>query len=100
MRAQPRLGAHPSAVRSAHRTRIAEILGQRLIEMERRLSDTKVPGDFADRGLIRLGRGRLTVPNMAGLGAEASDQTTPHPPRGGPDLHNEQPVDRAISSSQ
>jgi CRP-like cAMP-binding protein len=104
-------------------TRIAEILGQRLIEMERRLSDTvfktvpqriaatlvtlagqqrrypigpravvaftheqiaalagtsretttKVLGDFADRGLIRLGRGRITILNMAGIDAEASE---------------------------
>lgn len=105
-------------------TRIAEILGKRLIEMERRLSDsvfksvpqrvagtlvalageqrrsvlavrapvvrltheqiaalagasrettTKVLGDFAERGLIRLGRGHLTILDPARVTAEAGD---------------------------
>lgn len=102
-------------------TRIAEILGRRLGEMERRLSDTvfksvpqriattlvtlsaeqrrlgvpptrqvvglthdqiaalvgasretatKILGDFADRGLIRLGRARITILDPAGIDAE------------------------------
>lgn len=105
-------------------TRIAEILGRRLAEMEQRLSDsvfksvpqrlagvlvhlvgsprrygrpvrgrvvaltheqlaglagtsretaTKVLGDFAERGLIKLGRGRVTVVDLARLGVEAGD---------------------------
>jgi len=104
--------------------RIAEILGQRLVEMERRLSDsvfksvpqrvagtlvtlagqhrryglatrgpvvaltheqiaalagttretaTKVLGDFADRGMIRLARGRVTLLDLPRIGAEAGD---------------------------
>jgi CRP-like cAMP-binding protein len=104
--------------------RIAEILGQRLLDMERRLSDsvfksvpqrvagmllrlaaqpprralaprgeqirltheqvaalvgtaretaTKVLGEFADRGLVRLGRGRITLLDRDGLTAEAGD---------------------------
>jgi CRP-like cAMP-binding protein len=102
--------------------RIAQILGERLVAMERRLSDTvfktvpqriaatlvtlfggqpryrlgpraavvaftheqiaalagtsrettsKVLGDFADRGLVRLGRGKITVLDRVGLQAEA-----------------------------
>jgi CRP/FNR family transcriptional regulator, cyclic AMP receptor protein len=103
--------------------RIVEILGQRLVDMERRLSDTvfknvpqriastlttlaakqldgpepaneagrvaltheqiaalvgtsretatKALGEFADRGLIRLGRGRITVVDPQRLAAEA-----------------------------
>lgn len=105
-------------------TRIAEILGRRLAEMERRLSDsvfktvpqriaatlttlagqerrfavgprtaqvaltheqlaalvgtsretaTKVLGDFADRGLLRLGRGRITLLDPARITTEAGD---------------------------
>jgi CRP-like cAMP-binding protein len=105
-------------------TRITEILGQRLIEMERRLSDTvfksvpqriagtlatlagqqrrlgvgprtaqvaltheqlaalvgtsretatKVLGELADRGLIRLARGKITIVDLAGISAEAGD---------------------------
>ena len=105
-------------------TRITEILGRRLIEMERRLSDTvfksvpqriagtlatlagqqrrlgvgpraaqvaltheqlaalvgtsretatKVLGEFADRGLIRLARGKITILDPAGVSAEAGD---------------------------
>jgi CRP-like cAMP-binding protein len=104
-------------------TRIAEILGARLAEMERRLSDTvfksvpqriagtltmvarqrrvgvsprvprvrlthaqiaalvgtsretttKVLGDFAQRGLIRLSRGRITVLDPGRMSAEAGD---------------------------
>jgi CRP/FNR family cyclic AMP-dependent transcriptional regulator len=105
-------------------TRIAEILGSRLAEMERRLSDsvfksvpqrvagvlvnlagqsrryglparsqavsltheqiaalagtsretaTKVLGDFAERGLIRLGRGRITVVDSEQIRAETGD---------------------------
>jgi CRP/FNR family transcriptional regulator, cyclic AMP receptor protein len=104
--------------------RIAEILGNRLVEMERRLSDsvfksvpqrvagtlatlaaqqrryglgprspvvaltheqiaalagtsretaTKVLGDYAERGLIRLGRGRITVLDVAQINAESGD---------------------------
>ena len=104
--------------------RITAILGQRLVDMERRLSDTvfksvpqriattlaalagqerryvvgsrapvvaltheqiaalvgtsretatKVLGDFADRGLIRLGRGRITLLDMTRIVAEAGD---------------------------
>jgi CRP/FNR family transcriptional regulator, cyclic AMP receptor protein len=104
--------------------RIAAILGQRLIEMERRLSDTvfkrapqrvaatlatlarqerryvlgsralvvalsheqiaalvgttretatKILDDFADRGLIRLGRGKITLLDVARIDAEAGD---------------------------
>jgi CRP/FNR family transcriptional regulator, cyclic AMP receptor protein len=104
--------------------RIAEILGNRLAEMERRLSDsyfksvperiagtlvtlasqhrrtalpsraptvsltheqiaalagtsretaTKVLGDLAERGLIRLGRGRVTVLDLDQVSAEAGD---------------------------
>lgn len=103
--------------------RIAEILGARLAEMERRLSDTvfksvpqriartlttlarqarmgvgsrapqvrltheqiaalvgasretttKVLGDFAERGLIRLSRGRITLLDPDGMTAEAGD---------------------------
>jgi CRP-like cAMP-binding protein len=104
--------------------RIAEILGQRLLDMERRLSDsvfksvpqriagmllrlaaqpprralasrgeqvtltheqiaalvgtaretaTKVLGEFADRGLVRLGRGRITLLDRDGIAAEAGD---------------------------
>lgn len=104
--------------------RIAEILGNRLSEMERRLSDsyfksvperiagtlatlaaqhrrtalpsraptvtltheqiaalagtsretaTKVLGDLAERGLIRLGRGRITVLDLEQVSAEAGD---------------------------
>jgi CRP-like cAMP-binding protein len=107
--------------------RITEILGQRLVEMERRLCDTvfksvpqrvagtltalagrqrrlgvgarsaqvaltheqlaalvgtsretvtKVLGDLADRGLIRLARGKITILDPAGISAEAGD---PHP---------------------
>lgn len=102
-------------------SRIAEILGDRLAEMERRLSDTvfknvpqriagtltmlagqatvgvasrapqvrlthgqiaalvgssretttKVLGDFAERGLIRLSRGRITLLDREGMAAEA-----------------------------
>ncbi|ROO52032.1 CRP-like cAMP-binding protein [Micromonospora sp. Llam0] len=105
-------------------TRITEILGQRLIEMERRLSDTvfksvpqrvagtlatlagqqrrlgvgprtaqvaltheqlaalvgtsretatKTLGELADRGLIRLGRGKITILDPVGVAAEAGD---------------------------
>jgi CRP-like cAMP-binding protein len=105
-------------------TRIAEILGQRLAEMERRLSEsffksvpqrvastlvtlagqqrwptltsrgqvvamtheqiaalagtsretaTKVLGDFAERGLIRLNRGRITILDIGGISTEAGD---------------------------
>lgn len=105
-------------------TRIAEILGRRLAEMERRLSDsflksvpqrvagtlltlaaehrnhplaarrqvvtvtheqlatlagtsretaTKVLGDYAERGLIKLGRGRITILDSAKVSAEAGD---------------------------
>ena len=105
-------------------TRITTILGQRLVEMERRLSDsvfksvpqrlaatlttlagqqrryglgprsaqvaltheqlaalvgtsretaTKILGDFAERGLIRLGRGRITLLDPARIAAEAGD---------------------------
>jgi CRP-like cAMP-binding protein len=104
--------------------RITEILGNRLVEMERRLSDsvfksvpqrvagtlatlaaqqrrygvghrspvvaltheqiaalagtsretaTKVLGDYAERGLIRLGRGRITVLDIAQINAEGGD---------------------------
>jgi CRP/FNR family transcriptional regulator, cyclic AMP receptor protein len=104
--------------------RITEILGQRLVEMERRLCDTvfksvpqriagtlttlagqqrrlgvgpraaqvaltheqlaalvgtsretatKVLGDLADRGLIRLARGKITIVDAAGIAAEAGD---------------------------
>ena len=103
--------------------RITAILGERLIDLERRLSDTvfktvpqriattlamlagqerrygvgratvvaltheqiaalvgtsretatKVLGDFADRGLIRLGRGRITLLDMERIRAEAGD---------------------------
>jgi CRP-like cAMP-binding protein len=104
--------------------RITAILGQRLIDMERRLSDTvfksvrqriaatlatlagqerwyvvgsgapvvaltheqiaalvgtsrenatKILGDFADRGLIRLGRGRITLLDVVQIVAEAGD---------------------------
>jgi len=104
--------------------RITAILGQRLVDMERRLSDTvfksvpqriattlatlagqerryvvgsrtpvvalthqqvaapvgtsrekatKILDDFADRGLIRLGRGRITLLDMARIQAEAGD---------------------------
>jgi len=104
--------------------RITAILGQRLAEMERRLSDTvfknvpqriattlgmlagqqrryavgsrapvvaltheqiaalvgtsretatKILGDFADRGLIRLGRGRIILLDMTGIDAEAGN---------------------------
>jgi CRP/FNR family cyclic AMP-dependent transcriptional regulator len=104
--------------------RITAILGERLIDLERRLSDTvfksvpqriattlamlagqerrygvgtratvvaltheqvaalvgtsretatKILGDFADRGLIRLGRGRITLLDMARIQAEAGD---------------------------
>ncbi len=104
--------------------RIAEILGKRLVEMERRLSDsvfksvpqrvagtlitlagqyrrsglpsrgpvvsltheqvaalagtsretaTKVLGDFADRGLVRLGRGRITLLDNGSISAETGD---------------------------
>jgi len=104
--------------------RITAILGQRLVDMERRLSDTvfksvrqriattlatlagqerryvvgsrtpvvalthqqiaalvgtsretatKILDDFADRGLIRLGRGRITLLDMARIDAEAGD---------------------------
>jgi CRP-like cAMP-binding protein len=106
-------------------TRIAEILGRRLAEMERRLSDslfksvpqrvagtlhtlarqsrrpsltargpvvamtheqlaalagtsrettTKVLGDFAERGLIKLNRGRVTILDLNALSAEAGDR--------------------------
>lgn len=105
-------------------TRIAEILGRRLAEMERRLSDsflksvpqrvagtlvtlarqhrrsltargpvvgitheqlaalagtsretaTKVLGDFAERGLIRLNRGRITILDIDQISAEAGDR--------------------------
>ena len=106
-------------------TRIAEILGQRLAEMERRLSDsffksvpqrvagtlvtlagqhrrpsfasrapvvaitheqlaalagtsretvTKVLGDFAERGLVRLNRGRITLLDLDEIGAEAGER--------------------------
>jgi CRP/FNR family cyclic AMP-dependent transcriptional regulator len=105
-------------------TRITEILGERLAEMERRLSEsffksvpqrmastlvtlagqhrrhglpsrgpvvaitheqiaalagtsretaTKVLGDFAERDLIRLGRGRITVLDIDEISAEAGD---------------------------
>ena len=104
--------------------RIAEILGKRLVEMERRLSDsvfksvpqrvastlitlagqsrrrglpsrgpvvaltheqvaalagtsretaTKVLGDFADRGLIRLARGRITLVDINKISTETGD---------------------------
>jgi len=104
--------------------RITATLGQRLVEMERRLSDTvfkrvpqrvaatlstlagqqrryvvgsratvvpltheqiaalvgtsretttKVLDDFADRGLLRLGRGKITLLDPAGIDAEAGD---------------------------
>jgi CRP/FNR family cyclic AMP-dependent transcriptional regulator len=104
--------------------RITAILGERLLDMERRLSDTvfksvpqriattlgmlagqerrhlvgshspvvaltheqvaalvgtsretatKILDDFADRGLIRLGRGRITLLDMARIQAEAGD---------------------------
>jgi CRP/FNR family cyclic AMP-dependent transcriptional regulator len=104
--------------------RIAEILGKRLVEMERRLSDsvfksvpqrvastlltlagqyrryglpsrgpvvaltheqvaalagtsretaTKVLGDFAERGLIRLGRGRITLLDIGKISTETGD---------------------------
>jgi CRP/FNR family transcriptional regulator, cyclic AMP receptor protein len=106
-------------------TRIAEILGGRLAEMERRLSDsffksvpqrvagtlatlagqqrrpslasrgpvvsitheqlaalagtsretaTKVLGDYAERGLIRLGRGRITILDLDEISAEAGER--------------------------
>jgi CRP-like cAMP-binding protein len=35
---------------------------------------TKVLGDFADRGMIRLGRGRITIVNGSELTAQAGDQ--------------------------
>ncbi len=105
-------------------TRITEILGRRLIEMERRLSDTvfksvpqriagtvatlagqqrrlavgprtaqvaltheqlaalvgtfretatKVLGELADSGLIRLARGKITIVDPVGVAAEAGD---------------------------
>lgn len=104
--------------------RISEILGQRVSQLERRLSDTvfksvpqriattlcllaneerrrplgrgvivsltheqvaalagtsretttKVLGEYAERGLLRLGRGRLTILDLARLAAEAGDQ--------------------------
>jgi CRP-like cAMP-binding protein len=111
-------------------TRITEILGQRLVEMERRLCDavfksvpqrvagtlttlagqqrrlgvgprtaqvalthdqlaalvgtsretaTKVLGDLADRGLIRLARGKITILDPAGVSAEAGDAHTATP---------------------
>jgi len=104
--------------------RITAILGQRLVDMERRLSDTvfksvpqriattlatlagqerrylvgsrapvvaltheqiaalvgtsretvtKILDNFADRGLVRLGRGRVTLLDVAGIDAEAGD---------------------------
>ena len=34
---------------------------------------TKILGDFADRGLIRLGRGRITLLDVAHIVAEAGD---------------------------
>ena len=34
---------------------------------------TKVLGEFADRGLIRRGRGRITLLDIDGLAAEAGD---------------------------
>jgi len=103
--------------------RIAEILGRRVADLERRLTDTvfksasqrlaatlrllardqpkrpltrgvqlaltheqlaalsgmsretatKVLGDYADRGLLHLGRGRVTIVDPAGIAAEAGD---------------------------
>ena len=103
--------------------RISEILGNRVSQLERRLSDsvfksvpqriastlrllaeeqpqrllgrgvqvtltheqvaalagtsretaTKVLGEYADRGLLRLGRGRLTILDVEGIAAEAGD---------------------------
>lgn len=104
-------------------TRISEILGRRIAELERRLSDTvfksvpqrvaatlcllageqqkrtlgrgiqlsltheqiaaltgtsretatKVLGEYADRGLLRLGRGKVTILDTAAMTAEAGD---------------------------
>lgn len=50
--------------------------GARLLEMERRLCDTsretatKVLGEFADRGLLRRGRGRITLLDIDGLAGD------------------------------
>jgi CRP-like cAMP-binding protein len=35
---------------------------------------TKVLGDFAERGMIRLGRGRITILDGSELTAQAGDQ--------------------------
>jgi CRP/FNR family cyclic AMP-dependent transcriptional regulator len=109
--------------------RISEILGRRVAELERRLSDTvfktaperiaatlcqlagqqtkrplgrgsqialtheqiaaltgtsretatKILDDYADRGLIRLGRGKLTILDAAGIAAESGDPPAPAP---------------------
>jgi hypothetical protein len=109
--------------------RISEILGRRVAELERRLSDTvfktaperiaatlcqlasqqtkrplgrgsqialtheqiaaltgtsretatKILDDYADRGLVRLGRGKLTILDTAAIAAETGDSPAPAP---------------------
>jgi NAD(P)-dependent dehydrogenase (short-subunit alcohol dehydrogenase family) len=45
----------------------------RLADTGNRETATKVLSEFADRGLVRLGRGRIILLDVDGLAAEAGD---------------------------
>ncbi len=65
---QRRLGGFPRHVQVAlTHDQLAALVGTS------RETATKVLGEFADRGLVRLGRGRITLLDIAGLASAAGD---------------------------
>lgn len=65
---QRRLGVGPRSVQVAlTHDQLAALVGTT------RETATKVLGEFADRGLLRRGRGRIILLDIDGLGAEAGD---------------------------
>jgi len=65
---QRRLGVGPPSVQVAlTHDQLAALVGTS------RETTTKVLGEFADRGLVRRGRGRITLLDVDGLTAEAGD---------------------------
>ncbi len=65
---QRRLGVGPRTAQVAlTHEQLAALVGTS------RETATKVLGDFADRGLIRLARGKITILDPAAISAEAGD---------------------------
>jgi CRP-like cAMP-binding protein len=65
---QRRLGVGPRTAQVAlTHEQLAALVGTS------RETATKVLGELADRGLIRLARGKITIVDLAGISAEAGD---------------------------